>query len=78
MKSDEFQLVTGDLPGLVDRITGLHADYYTHYWGFTAFFETRVATEMKEFFKRYNEVRDCTWSVIVDQQVEEQRYETRF
>ena len=67
---EEFQFVTGYHPGLVGRITELHAIYYVRHWGFTAFFETRVATEMSEFINRYDDTRDCSWSVIVDNQIE--------
>ena len=49
---EEFQLVTGNHAGLVGRITELHADYYVRHWGFTTFFETRVAAEMIEFINR--------------------------
>ena len=67
---EEFQLVTGYHAGLVGRITELHADYYVRHWGFTGFFETRVAAEMSEFINRYDDTRDCTWSAIVDNRIE--------
>lgn len=70
MNNEEIQLVTGYSPGLVGRVTELHASYYVQHWGFTAFFETRVATEMSEFVNRYDDTRDCTWSMVVDGQIE--------
>jgi RimJ/RimL family protein N-acetyltransferase len=70
MNSEDSQFVTGYCPGLVGRVTELHANYYVQHWGFTAFFETRVATEMSEFINRYDDTRDCTWSVVVDGQIE--------
>jgi len=30
---------------------------------------TRVATEMSEFINRYDDTRDCTWSVVVDRRI---------
>jgi len=67
---EDIQFLTGYSPGLVGRVTELHADYYVRNWGFTAFFETRVATEMSEFINRYDDTRDCIWSAVVDQQIE--------
>jgi len=68
--SEDIQFVTGYNPGLVGRVTELHANYYLRHWGFTAFFETRVATEMSEFINRYDDTRDCTWSAVVDGRIE--------
>ena len=63
-------IVTGPSNGLIERVTGLHAEYYSRHWGFTDFFANRVAREMREFFNRYDETRDCTWSVVVDNDIE--------
>jgi GNAT superfamily N-acetyltransferase len=70
LNREDIQLLTGYSPGLVGRVTELHADYYVRHWGFTAFFETRVATEMSEFINRYDDTRDCSWSAVVDRQIE--------
>lgn len=66
----ESDIVTGYLPGLVGRITELHAIYYAREWGFGAFFETRVATELSQFVGRYDVQRDRIWSAVVDGRVE--------
>lgn len=68
--ADEIRIVTGYLPGLVGRVTQLHAQYYADHWNFTAFFETRVATEMSAFIDRYDAMRDCTWSALLAGQIE--------
>ena len=70
LNREDIQFLTGYSPGLVGRVTELHADYYVRHWGFTVFFETRVATEMSEFINRYDDSRDCIWSAVVDQQIE--------
>ena len=70
LNREDIQLSTGYSPGFVGRVTELHADYYVRHWGFTAFFETRVATEMSEFINRYDKTRDCIWSAMVDRQIE--------
>jgi catechol 2,3-dioxygenase-like lactoylglutathione lyase family enzyme len=41
-------------------------------------FEPRAATEMSEHINRYKEARDCSWSVIVDNRIDEQCYQARF
>ena len=66
----EFDIVTGYLPGLVGRVTELHAIYYAREWGFGAFFETRVATELSQFVGRYDVQRDRIWSAMVDDRIE--------
>ena len=70
LNEDDIEITTGYLPGLVGRVTWLHAVYYAEHWDFGAYFETRVATEICEFVKRYDENRDCTWSALVDGQIE--------
>jgi GNAT superfamily N-acetyltransferase len=63
-------IFTGYLPGAMERIVELHADYYHHDWGFGLFFETKVAKEMSEFLTRFDEARDGFWTVCPNQRVE--------
>lgn len=39
----------GYQPGCIGDIASLHARFYSEHWGFGAFFEKRVATELAEF-----------------------------
>ncbi len=66
----EFKIVTGYVPGLVGRVTQLHAIYYAREWRFGAYFETRVAREMAQFIDRYDGQYDQIWSVLVDGNIE--------
>lgn len=43
------QIVQGYQPGCIGDIAGLHARFYSAHWGFGAFFEKKVATELAEF-----------------------------
>lgn len=70
MSDAAFRIETGYLPGLVGRVTQLHALYYSRQWDFSRFFETRVATEMSEFINRYDSSRDHCWSALIDGRVE--------
>lgn len=58
----EKNLINGYVPGILGRITQLHAEYYSKHWGFGLFFESRVATDLAQFLERYDEARDGIWS----------------
>ncbi|RQR43390.1 MULTISPECIES: helix-turn-helix domain-containing GNAT family N-acetyltransferase [unclassified Burkholderia] len=48
-KADTTQIVDGYQPGCIGDIASLHARFYSEHWGFGAFFEKKVATELAEF-----------------------------
>lgn len=64
------ELRLGYLPGIIGRITELHGSYYHQFWKFGSFFESKVASELSAFSKRYKENRDCLWSVTISGQIE--------
>ncbi len=43
------QVVEGYQPGCIGDIASLHARFYSEHWGFGAFFEKKVATELAAF-----------------------------
>ncbi|WP_353191177.1 helix-turn-helix domain-containing GNAT family N-acetyltransferase [Pandoraea pnomenusa] len=43
------QIVEGYQPGCIGDVASLHARFYAAHWGFSAFFEKKVATELAEF-----------------------------
>lgn len=57
-----IHLVNGYVPGILGRITQLHAEYYNTHWEFGLFFESRVARDLAEFLERYDGARDGVWS----------------
>jgi len=57
-------------PGLIGRITALHARYYHAHAGFGLPFEAKVARELAEFCARYDPVRDGLWHAEVDGEIE--------
>jgi GNAT superfamily N-acetyltransferase len=61
----DLAIISGYGPGLIGRVTQLHATYYSEHWGFGAFFEAKVASEMAEFVTRYDGTRDQILSVAV-------------
>lgn len=61
--------VTEYLPGLLGRVTELHAHYYHRHWGFDLFFEAKVATEMAAFLDRFDSSRDGLWAAVAEDRV---------
>jgi GNAT superfamily N-acetyltransferase len=60
----------GYRPGSIGRIAQLHSTYYHREWGFGLYFEAKVASELSEFLRRYDEKRDGIWLALVDGTVE--------
>jgi len=57
---------TGYYPGVLGRITELHAAYYHQHWGFDLSFEIQVAGELSEFMSRFRAERDGLWIAQFD------------
>ncbi len=53
--------LSGYIPGAIGRIAELHGTYYHEHWGFDLFFESKVAIELSEFLRRFNETPDGFW-----------------
>jgi GNAT superfamily N-acetyltransferase len=57
------------IPGLLGRVTELHASYYHRHWGFDLFFETKVAGELADFLRHFDLTRDGLWAVMMDDHI---------
>lgn len=57
--------LSGYVPGAIGRIAELHGTYYHKHWGFHLFFESKVAIELSEFLRRFNEALDGFWAASV-------------
>jgi GNAT superfamily N-acetyltransferase len=55
----------GYFPGVIGKITELHAVYYFENWGFDITFETQVGRELSEFMAGFNPATDGFWSVTM-------------
>jgi len=53
--------IRGYYPGVVGKITELHAVYYHENWGFDVTFETQVGGELADFVRRLDGNRDALW-----------------
>jgi len=70
MRMSEIRIVKGYTPGAIGRVAELHGLYYHAHWGFGLFFEAKVASELSEFLKRFDDRRDGFWTVVLDGRVE--------
>jgi GNAT superfamily N-acetyltransferase len=61
--------LSGYIPGAIGRIAELHGTYYHKHWGFDLFFESKVAIELSEFLRRFNEARDGFWVTSVGEKI---------
>lgn len=66
----EIIIAKNYIPGSLGRVAELHGAYYHKHWGFGLFFESKVAVELSEFLKRYDQSRDGFWTALVDGRVE--------
>jgi GNAT superfamily N-acetyltransferase len=60
----------GYIPGAIGRVAELHGVYYHDHWEFGLFFEAKVAMDLAEFLKRYDESRDGFWTLRLDGRIE--------
>lgn len=61
-----FKTIVGYTPGVIGRVSELHARYYAEHWNFGHFFEEKVATELSRFIHTYDESKDRIWSLSVN------------
>ena len=51
----------GYYPGVIGKITEVHAVYYNQHWGFDVSFETQEGSELANFIMEFDETRDGLW-----------------
>ncbi len=66
----DFESSIGYRPGIIGKISELHAKYYSVHWNFGHFFEAKVATELSNFINKYNKIKDRIWSLSIDDNIE--------
>lgn len=62
-------IVRGYVPGAIGRIVELHGIYYAAHWGFSAFFEARMARELAAFIDRYDGKSDGLWTAVIGERI---------
>lgn len=66
----KLEITSGYVPGAIGRIAELHGSYYHQHAGFGLYFESKVATELSEFLRRYDSARDGLWLALHDGRIE--------
>ena len=61
----QIEIVTGYVPGVLGRVTQLHAGYYARHYGFGSVFERKVAAEMAEFLGRIESPLNQVFTAMV-------------
>jgi len=56
--------IVGYFPGVVGKITSLHAVYYNKHWGLDHSFEAQVGREVSDFIMQFDEKRDRLWNAV--------------
>lgn len=64
METPQIEL-RGYYPGVIGRITEVHAVYYHSRWGFDAAFEIQVARELSDFIRHFQNHRDGFWAAAI-------------
>ena len=70
LQRTNFSLKKNYQPGAIGRIVELHATYYSTHWGFGAFFEAKIASELSEFILRYNPERDLLLTASINNTIQ--------
>ncbi|MCG6895151.1 MAG: GNAT family N-acetyltransferase [Desulfobacteraceae bacterium] len=65
-----FETRVGYVPGVIGRIAELHARYYSKNWNFGSIFEAKVASELSNFIRIYDDAKDRIWSLWVEGSIE--------
>jgi GNAT superfamily N-acetyltransferase len=58
--------IHGYYPGVVGKITEIHAVYYHEHWGFDVSFETQVGKELSIFISEFDGARDGFWTATAN------------
>ncbi|MBI4772730.1 MAG: GNAT family N-acetyltransferase [Deltaproteobacteria bacterium] len=66
MNANGIDLYFGYFPGVIGKVTELHAVYYHEHWGFDLSFESQVGLELSEFMAKFDPERDGLWSAFSD------------
>jgi GNAT superfamily N-acetyltransferase len=64
-RTEDIQL-TGYYPGVIGKITELHAVYYHENWGFDVSFETQVGRELSDFIRDFRREKDGFWAAVMN------------
>lgn len=69
ISENQIIITEGYRPGLVGRVTEMHATFYSQYSGFGQFFESKVAAGMAEFVSRLDKPCNKVWVAMLNERI---------
>lgn len=66
----DVSIVSGPVPGALERIVEMHDAYYGPHWGFGSAFTRKNTAELSELLGRFDPERDGLWTAQVDGRIE--------
>lgn len=69
MASPPITIIAGYQPGLIGRITEMHAAFYARHAGFGAFFESKVASGVAEFIGHLDQPCNRIWAAMLNDRI---------
>ncbi|WP_395374704.1 GNAT family N-acetyltransferase [Marinicella sp. W31] len=66
---NSIQIVTGYVPGGIGRIVELHGTNYVADYGFGLYYEAKIASELADFYTRYDSERMLAVLALQEQKV---------
>ncbi len=69
VSNNSFNVRSGYLPGMVGRVTEMHAAFYSKHSGFGQYFESQVATGVAEFVGRLDQPCNGIWVATHNERV---------
>lgn len=64
-----LRIARGYRPGVIGRISEMHASFYSRHAGFGQFFESRVAAGLAEFSDRLGSPRNGLWTALDEERI---------
>lgn len=62
--NQSIEILEGYRPGIIGRVTQIHAEFYFEHAGFGAYFEKQIATGLSEFIDRLNKPCNKIWLAV--------------
>lgn len=62
--NQSIEILEGYRPGIIERVTQIHAEFYFEHAGFGAYFEKKIATGLSEFIDRLNGPCNKIWLAV--------------
>lgn len=69
MTPPAIEIISGYRPGIIGRVTEMHATFYARHAGFGRFFESQVASGLSEFVNRLDHPANGLWAAVSGERI---------